>query len=286
MPAPPRHCIERVCFNFGGTCNMKCDYCYIPFTGTKVDSSRCLAIVDRCAELGAAVITIGGGDPMAFRAIESMIVRCRDHNVEVHIDTNAISLRPRHIPLLRDSVSLVSMPLDGSASAVHDEMRSYPGHFDIVLNRITSLPHGTPRLKINTVVSRKNRADMVNMVDLISRLSPFRWSLYQYWPLSLGSRSARFHQLDEFEFTEVANSLPPAIGDCDVEINPIAERAGTYLFVSHDGEVYTHHASDNNSYVMLGSIFSDETIESWRSLSIPSVRARAIGRYDSIGRSS
>lgn len=272
--------LSRVCFNFGSVCNMRCPWCYIPFNGSRIEINTCHQIVNRCADLGAKIITFGGGDPFAFHAFASLLEHASQRGMLVHVDTNGLSLRERHFAALTSHVDLLALPLDAPSSELHDLIRVYPGHFNMVLGLLRDLQGTGIKLKLNTLTCAQNVDTIPEMVGLVETIGCDRWSVYQYWPLSLGKRVADTHAVDDERFKALATRLPSRIGKCVVEMNLVSERRGTYFFVSHDGIVYVHDILKDGEYSVLGSIFDDATIERWIALEIPSVRPRASSRYE------
>ncbi len=157
-------------------------------------------------------------------------------------------------------------------------MRLATSHFDLVLDRLAWLKPFMHKVKINTFVSIKNAASINEMVPLIARLGPSCWSLYQYWPLSLGASAAADHLISTEQFSSVVGSLPASIDCVRVEVNPIPVRRLTYPFVSHEGNLYLHHPTDGSSYQSLGSIFSADSVARMFAL-CREERGNALPRY-------
>jgi MoaA/NifB/PqqE/SkfB family radical SAM enzyme/2-polyprenyl-3-methyl-5-hydroxy-6-metoxy-1,4-benzoquinol methylase len=272
--------------NFTAKCNMGCAYCYVPFDYKPVDPDRVREVVERCHALGTKVITFGGADPFKFPVIEELIPLAASLGLEVHVDTNAVALEKRHYPLLAQHVSWLGLPLDGSTPSVHDRMRSYPGHFEIISEHIAKLSEYPVRLKVNTVVAAENAEDVPNISNLLNRHSNVaRWSLYQFWPLERGARNRERFGIDLSGFSACVEQAR-ALASCKVESSTYLSRSGTYFIVSHDGLVYSAHRENPTESLFLGSIFDEKTIADWRSLNRPSLRPIAVDRYSSLTSSS
>lgn len=240
---------------------MNCEWCYIPFVRGPPEPSICRRVVARVAELGFQVITIAGGDPLSYDFLPALITGAKRDGLKVHVDTNGIGTRRANITLaqIADQVDLLGLPLDGPSAEIHDRMRSARLHFALVMTLLTQLATSMERVKINTIVSALNAAEVSKMVDLIGGISPSRWSLYQYWPLSLGKRVASEHSISTERFMLVAGGIAAAMGNVLLESNPLPSRRLTYPFVSHDGIAYVHDKADFSAYQVVGSIFEDTT---------------------------
>jgi len=179
-----------------------------------------------------------------------------------HLDTNGIALHPseKNFRLIDEAVDLIGLPLDGPSAAVHNTMRAAQDHFDTLMTRLTWLEPFRSKMKLNTVVTQMNARHIVAMVDIVRKIGPCRWSLYQYWPLSAGLAAKAEHEISQEEFLFATAALPQRVDETVVEVNATTERRSTYPFVSHDGILYVHSQQSISSYEKLGSIFDDQIL--------------------------
>lgn len=248
---------------------MNCEWCYVPFLAPAANEHIVKSVVQRIAELGFTSLTVGGGDPFQYRFLPNVLRLARSLNLFVHVDTHAKSLRETaaNQDLIRNSVDLIGLPLDGSSSETHDRMRSSPGHFNLVFRRLHWLAPFQDRLKINTVVSTENQHDLVQLARLISVVRPTRWSIYHYWALGPAAKVESQHALSQVLFSEVAEEARQVLlgGGTVVEVNAEDSRRDTYPIVHHDGSVFVHSAAPDNKFIPLGSLFEERTMDLIRS---------------------
>ncbi|MBK8063315.1 MAG: radical SAM protein [Betaproteobacteria bacterium] len=117
---------QRAILNFAHRCAMTCEWCYVPFEESAAREHVVKAIVQRVADLEFKSLTVGGGDPFQYRFLPDILRFAHSLNLFVHVDTHAKGLRQtaENLELLRSSVDLIGLPMDGSSPAVHDLMRS------------------------------------------------------------------------------------------------------------------------------------------------------------------
>lgn len=250
----------RVVLNFSHRCALHCEWCYVPFETPRAERRVVEALVDRVASLGFRTITFGGGDPFQYSYIGDLVRSAKAAGLYVHIDTHGKSLTgsQRTESLLVEAVDLVGLPLDGPTSKVHDCMRSSPGHFDVVMKRLRWLKRLDVRVKVNTIVSRRNVNSLLDLATSIQSLAPWRWSLYQYMPLGPGAAVAPIHAMDAADFESAVTSVSARLGSQAQGLLEFADkdkRRSTYPIVHHDGTVFVHSSLDAGAMVPLCSIF-------------------------------
>lgn len=276
---------SRVVLNFSHRCALTCEWCYVPFETTRAQRTIVASIVDRVASLGFHTVTFGGGDPFQYSYLADLAQRAKAAGLNVHVDTHGKSLTQSQAnqQLVIGAIDLLGLPLDGPNSDVHDGMRNAPGHFDIVMKRLRWLKTIGTRIKVNTIVSRRNVDSLTELVPLVLELAPWRWSVYQYMPLGPGAQVSAVHSLELTEFHSVIGRVKERLGANGVSILEVADkdsRRSTYPIVHHDGSVFVH--SNENAQVLqpVCSIFDSQARYEIDKACGPERRA-AVTRYSS-----
>lgn len=271
--------IQRAHLVFSGRCNMSCTFCYVQFKGHRVDHDLCFRLAVRCRQLGIPVVTINGGDPYNFPWIDELIRFAHQGcGLTVHLDTNGINLTLSRHETLAQCVEWIGLPLDGLEEC-HDRQRSYPGHFDQMLQRLWELRELPTQVKVNTCVTFLNVEDLVGLGRLLGRFRIDRWSLYQFWPLDSAAAFAEQYRLDDETFQSVAGRLVAEFPGLHVEVNAVQDRRGTYFLFNDRGELLMPAPGQLDRYVVAGSVFDDAAIERWCAAAVGSDRAQAQARY-------
>ncbi|MFG0669446.1 radical SAM protein [Pseudomonas sp. xss_1] len=251
---------SRVVLNFTHRCSLNCEWCYVPFGSPKAKRDTVLAVVSRVVELGFTSITLGGGDPFQYSFVGDVVRLADQLGLNVHLDTHARSLRHTraNAELITECVDLIGLPLDGASAAIHDRMRGYIGHFDIVVQRLGWLKGLGTRVKINTMISSQNVSELPELARLVRTLAPWGWSIYQFWPLGPAQAVAVRHEASAEEFAvraEEASIIASSAGTTVVEVSKQLRRRSTYPLIYHDGSINVHSGNEVNSLVCIGSIF-------------------------------
>ena len=246
--------------NFAHRCALQCEWCYVPFETPRAQRGIVEGIIDRVASLGFRTITFGGGDPFQYSYVGDLARRAKEAGLFVHIDTHGKSLTAsqRTESLLVDAVDLIGLPLDGPTREVHDGMRSSPGHFDVVMNRLRWLKRLSVPVKINTIVSSRNIDGLPDLSTIVQSLSPWRWSLYQYMPLGPAAKVESIHMLPTASFQSAVARIAARLrsqANGLLEVADSEKRRATYPIVHHDGTVFAHSRTDASVMVPVCSIF-------------------------------
>jgi MoaA/NifB/PqqE/SkfB family radical SAM enzyme len=261
---------------------MNCEWCYVPFEAPVPREEIVAAVVHRIADLGFYSLTIGGGDPFQYRFLPTILQLAKARGLFVHVDTHGRGLREsaENLLLIESAVDLLGLPIDGASPAVHDSMRSSPGHFELVARRLRWLVSLRGRLKVNTIVSAVNAHEIGEISSLVASHHPARWSIYQYWPLGPAARVAARHSLSDADFLRSADHAHRILfgGPTIVEVNTMEARRDTYPIVHHNGEVFVHATYPENVFVPLGSLFEEDTLPQILSHCSPD-RPNATNRY-------
>lgn len=253
---------SRVVLNFAHRCALSCEWCYVPFNTPKADKAVVFAVIERIKALGFTSITLGGGDPFQYSFIGEVVRLAKGLGLNVHVDTHGRSLSHSTVnaELVTGVVDLIGLPLDGPTASIHDSMRGSIGHFDIVMRRLDWLKQIGAKVKINTMVSSQNLDHLLGLAQLIHKLNPWRWSIYQYWPLGPAQAVSETHSVDHAAFSTVAEEASILVrtnASTLVEVSEQLGRRSTYPIVYHDGSVNVHSVSETNSLTTICSIFDE-----------------------------
>ena len=102
-------------------CNLACTYCneFDDFS-KPVDTAEMLRRIDRLAEMGTAVITISGGEPLLHPELDQIIARMRKHGILSGMITNGYLLTAERIERLnRAGLEYLQISID---NAMPDEV--------------------------------------------------------------------------------------------------------------------------------------------------------------------
>jgi len=270
---------KRVVLNFANRCNMHCAFCYIPFDGREANEDTALKVLDEISRWGVSNLTVGGGDPLMYPYLPSLLAHARTslgHQAILQLDTNGLGLRPSLLERIAHDVDTIGLPIETTSCKTAAKMgrgSTYPAHLTRTLSEL--MKYHVP-IKINTVVTALNVGDIRDVGILISQLEVRLWSIYQFW-LIADSPSVTFaeYALSDEAFIDATSGIQDTFPNLRIEIGTIVKRAHAYFFVTHTGRAYTiaQAREKDYRYIELGSIFESQTLQQWARLSDPAANA-------------
>ncbi len=162
--------VATIDFHVTSECSQECPYCWGPQEcESPVDTETALGIVLRVKETGARRIVFTGGDPLAREDLPDLVLHAHDVGLEVALSTTGDKLTPTLLKKVGASIDLISLPLDGSSEDVNSRTKE-PGHFSAVVETLALLrEYPAIDVKVCTPVTRKNLADIRNILLLVER---------------------------------------------------------------------------------------------------------------------
>ena len=237
LPAGPKAEIPSVDWWMTSHCNLACDFCYGPVPGRDPVERR-PAILEALTASSARAVTFCGGEPLLIRKIGEYAAALRQVGKSTVLNTNGELLRRRLDQGLRlADFAMVGISVEGSTPEVHRAMRGEKADFYEVIEaaRLVSKEPGV-RLKLATVVSAVNRADLPELAGTVRDLAPDVWRLYQYSRRGDQNTGQLRHWLADDEFQRLAMKAAELAAPVPAAPSTEAETEGC-LIVDPSGNV-------------------------------------------------
>jgi MoaA/NifB/PqqE/SkfB family radical SAM enzyme len=270
---------SRVIVNFTAKCNMRCDFCYIPFDGHETSGADLKRVVARLAEWGVSSLTFGGGDPMMYPQLDAALELARSllPAAFLQLDTNGLrGVRDNRLERLAALVDLVGLPIDGVSTDIEWRMRRHRAHLRSVVAAAEAVTGVGGAVKVNTVVTRVNLHEIGEIGRQVARIGARIWSLYEFWAIGPGATAGRErHALPAGAYAGALRVAREAAPDVVIEAGEVALREAAYFFVTDQGDAYCTGPGSSGMYTALGSLFDDAVLDRWDAYAdMPAVEAR------------
>lgn len=144
------------------TCNLACAHCYSASSPSERGALGVRVLVDALARLrdeGYETVSISGGEPLVYRALDHLAEAARDQGYGVHLITNGVLLTEERLRTLRPHVDLIGVSLDGR-EATHNAVRGRADAFQKAMRALNVLASTGVPFGIIFGVSRKSLEDV------------------------------------------------------------------------------------------------------------------------------
>jgi len=145
-------------------------------------------LIDQIAALQVPVFVLTGGDPIKRPDLFELIGHARSAGVRVSLTPSATPLLTKAIIVkLKDAgLARLAVSMDGASAATHDAFRGLSGSFDRTLDAVRWANEIGLPVQINTTFSRRNVAEIDDIVTLMERLKITLWSVFFLVPTGRG----------------------------------------------------------------------------------------------------
>jgi MoaA/NifB/PqqE/SkfB family radical SAM enzyme len=203
-PTAPPVKVPAVDWWITSRCNLACDFCYGPEPGKDPVALRG-QILSAIAACSTDVVTFCGGEPLLVRDVDVYARQLADSGKRTVLNTNGSLLVKRLAQGFGLAFSAVGLSIDGSTETMHRAMRGVKADLKVVLDAAEKvLDESGISLKLATVVSAVNQHDLPSLADLVAKLKPDIWRLYQYSVRGAQNSGQQRHTLSGDDFREIA----------------------------------------------------------------------------------
>jgi radical S-adenosyl methionine domain-containing protein 2 len=260
LPSGPEAQIPSVDWWITSRCNLACDFCYGPVPGKDPVERRDM-ILQALAASSARVVTFCGGEPLLVPKVGRYAADLRTRGKSTVLNTNGQILRRRlDQGFSLTDFSMVGISVDGSTPEVHRAMRGRNADLDEVLAaaRLVSRHPGVG-LKLATVVSGVNRETLPALAEIVHKLRPEVWRLYQYSSRGDQNSGQQRHRLTDENFQLLAKEAANLAAPVPTAPSSEAETAGC-LIVDPAGDVLQ---PSGDGYVRRGNCLEEPLDRIW-----------------------
>jgi MoaA/NifB/PqqE/SkfB family radical SAM enzyme len=260
LPPRPEAEIPSVDWWITSRCNLACDFCYGPVPDAD-PAGRRDAILRALAASSARVVTFCGGEPLVVRQVGRYAAFLGKQGKSTVLNTNGQLLRTRLRQGFRlADFNMIGISIDGSTPDVHRAMRGAKADLHEVLGaaRLVSY-HREVRLKLATVVSSVNRESLPQLAEIVHKLRPDIWRLYQYSSRGDQNFGQKRHRLGDEDFQLLVKEAANLAAPVPTAPSNEAETAGC-LIVDPSGNVLQPYG---DGYVRRGNLLEDSLDRIW-----------------------
>lgn len=198
-------------------CNLQsiCPHCYVDASGDREHELSITEHTKLAQEITVCLtpdpsktykVNLTGGEPFFRKDIIQIINSYRMSGLEVNMSTNAMLIKPAHIPALIEMGVILSVSLDGSTQKTHDQIRG-KGAWKKVTNKIYQLTTAGVKVGINCLLHDGNTSELEAMIRQAHMLGCSGFNPINLVQLGRACKSS-LHRVSEVDiFKRLANYL-------------------------------------------------------------------------------
>jgi len=153
-------------------CNLRCVYCYaasgVPLAN-ELTLSEIHSAIDQAATLGARkIIILGGGEPLLYKDLFSVIDYIQSQGLTADLFTNGMLITPEKAIALYERKVAVVIKQNSRNPEIQDLLAGQPGAFAAIAKGLANLkaagyPDADHTLGIETIICRQNYDELVDL---------------------------------------------------------------------------------------------------------------------------
>jgi len=201
--------IKYLTFECISKCNMDCRFCFSYWrdNNPEINSAKAKEAIQILKNQGLKAINFTGGEPLLRKDIDELIKYAKKLGLTTILTTNGILLKEK-LDKINKNTDFIGLPLDSEIAEIHNNMRktsAVKNHHRLIIELIDYLHKNYPKIgiKINTVVTKKNKNSIIGIGNLV-RGKIVSWKLSHFIPGAYGKKHQKEFEITNQEFIKVS----------------------------------------------------------------------------------
>jgi AdoMet-dependent heme synthase len=173
-------------------CNLHCVHCRSSSDLEVADHpdfslAEAKRILEEIRNYANPVMVLSGGEPLLRSDVFDIAAHGTALGLRMCLATNGSLVTDTTCKLIKESgIKMVSLSLDGSTAAVHDNFRNQPGAYAGVMNAIRLFNENKIDFLINSSFTKRNQDEAAKIYPLVKSLGATAWYLFMIVPTGRG----------------------------------------------------------------------------------------------------
>ncbi len=173
-------------------CNLHCVHCRSS-SGIEVKEHPDFSmkegkrIIDDISSFAKPVVVLSGGEPLLRKDWHELASYGTERGLRMCLATNGTLVTPETCRMIKATgIQMVSLSLDGSTAAIHDDFRSQPGAFEGTMNAARLFRERGISFLVNSSFTKRNQHDIENVYRLAKKIGATAWYMFMIVPTGRG----------------------------------------------------------------------------------------------------
>ncbi len=184
--------VKWIAWEITRRCNLNCVHCR---SSSKMESlahpdfslDEAKRVLDDIGSYAQPVIVLSGGEPLLRDDVFEIAAYGTEKGLRMCLATNGTLVTDAICREIKNAgIKMVSLSLDGSTAAVHDNFRNQPGAFDGTLHAAELFrQHEIPFL-VNSSFTKRNQEEIPKVYELAKKIGATAWYMFMIVPTGRG----------------------------------------------------------------------------------------------------
>ena len=197
---------RSICWNITSRCNENCEFCYRILTDRENKLERNKKILELLSILPIEKISWTGGEALLYPNLIELLKIAKSNGKINNLLTNGKELSKEKILELEPYLDYITLPYDSNNSDTYKKMGRGAEHGIHIIEILEFIQKNNIdiKVKINTLVSKVNKNEIVDIGKTLRKYKIERWKLFKFLPLRncAINNSSKFKISDE-EFMDI-----------------------------------------------------------------------------------
>jgi AdoMet-dependent heme synthase len=178
-------------YNVTRECNMKCSHCYINATDKKhadeLSTEEAKNVIDQIHKVSSPLLILSGGEPLLRQDIYELIEYGTKKGLKIGLGSNGYLIDDAVAKKLKAAgIATVSISIDSSIPAQHDEFRGVAGAWEKSVNACKALRQNGILVQVNTTLTHDNYNQIDDIMTLAESIGVENFHLFFLVPTGRG----------------------------------------------------------------------------------------------------
>jgi radical SAM protein with 4Fe4S-binding SPASM domain len=184
-----------VSWNLTRKCNLKCSHCYINASQTELkdelNTEESKRLIDQIAEVSRPLLILSGGEPLLRDDVFELIRYGTQKGLRMGLGSNGCLIDENVAKKLKDAgIKTVSISLDSSVEAQHDDFRGVHGSWSKAVRALKLLRENGILVQANTTLTQQNYGQIDDIMTLTEQIGVENFHLFFLVPTGRGAKIA------------------------------------------------------------------------------------------------
>lgn len=244
---------RSVCWNITSRCNENCKFCYRILTEKESNIEKNKKILEVLAKLSIDKISWTGGEALLYQNLIELLKISKSYGITNNLLTNGKLLSKEKIVNLEPYLDYITLSYDSNNSDMYKMMGRGERHGINVIETLDFIHKEKikVKVKINTLVSKMNKDEIIGIGKVLKKYNIERWRLFKFIPLrNYAINNSTNFEISNEEFKKIVLNVRMLYGN-NITISERNEDKiqSNYLLINSVGDfIITENMIDKRIY--------------------------------------